>query len=156
MDATEPWPLPQESVQYVFADNVIEHLPLDSGRKLLRHARRAMVRGGVIRLATPDVESIARIYLDNPAERDELLRRNAASGQLGVHPVDVLRGVFLDWGHHLGYLYDFDALSRELAAAGFVDIQRVKPGSSSYPALTRLEGRTGESGRSQLVVEARV
>src|SRR5262245_54844715 len=65
LDSTKPWPLSAASVDFVYADNVIEHLTLDQGRQAFAHAFTALRPGGVFRLATPDVEAVARQYLEN-------------------------------------------------------------------------------------------
>ena len=39
LNLMEPWPVPSESVAFVYADNVIEHLALAAGRALLALAR---------------------------------------------------------------------------------------------------------------------
>src|SRR6266568_3569638 len=52
-DVTKPWDVVPGSVSYIYGDNVIEHLPLRDGRRMLAHAIMALGPGGRIRLATP-------------------------------------------------------------------------------------------------------
>jgi predicted SAM-dependent methyltransferase len=155
LDATEPWPVPPGSVGHVYGDNMIEHVALDQARLLFAHAHRAMAPRGRLRLVTPDAERFARMYLED----GELLRahadRNRRHGYRVDHKVSLLRTVFAECGHHLGFVWDLEALAAELAAAGFVDVERCEVGESEDPVLRGLETRTEPSDRALfLVVEA--
>ena len=154
LDVTRPWPVAPESVSYVYADNVIEHLTLAEGRRMLMHAFRSLHDGGRIRLSTPDVERMARIYLDDPEAAGELLEWHQGSGRDAAHPVDLLRIYFTHWGHETGYLYDFASLAEELIRAGFGRVSRWSTGESADPVLRNLEARTDAEASIQLVVEA--
>ena len=143
LDATKPWPVPPLSVSHVFGDNVIEHLSLPAARALLRHAHRAMAPGARMRLVTPDVEAFVRMY----SERGSLLRQfrdqSRQEGLFAEHDVRLLSSVFVDHGHSSGYLWDFDALTTEVARAGFTGIERCAVGVSDDPVLSGLDRRAG-------------
>jgi hypothetical protein len=69
--------------------------------------------------------------------------------------VDLLRVIFGESGHHLGYLYDLPTLSTELITAGFVEVQRFEVGQSEDLVLRNLESRSSDTeAKLQLVVEA--
>lgn len=154
LDVTRPWPVAPGSVAHVYGDNVIEHLTLPQGRQMLRGAFGALCPGGRIRLATPDVERIARIYLDEPDIANELLGWHRSARREAAHPVDLLRIYFTHWGHEAGYLYDFASLSDELRDAGFANVTRCRTGESTDPALRDLEARTDAEASIQLIIEA--
>jgi predicted SAM-dependent methyltransferase len=141
LDATRPWPFPPGSVSHVYADNVIEHVPIDGARALLRHAMKALEAGGRIRLVTPDAERCARVYLEGGEMAEAQLDAHRGAGTRVEHSVDILRGVFVEYGHAGGYAWDFDSLSAELSAAGFTSIERCELHESSDPALQGLESR---------------
>jgi predicted SAM-dependent methyltransferase len=155
LDATGPWPFPPGSVSHVYADNMIEHVPIDGARALLRHAGKAMRPGGRIRLVTPDVERCAAVYL----ERGDLARAqmdaHRGAGTRVDHLVDILRGVFVEYEHDRGYAWDFESLGAELEAAGFTSIERCELEKSADPVLRELESRTLPVDRvTMLAVEA--
>lgn len=154
LDVTRPWPL--REVRHVYADNVIEHLRIDDVRSFLRNAFAAMRPGGWIRLATPDVEAACRLYLDPGSEDFQLAaERQRRAGLRVEHPVDLVRVVFAEHGHHLGYCFDLAALRAELTTAGFVGIERSAVGVSEVPELRGLESRNTEADALlTLVVEA--
>jgi predicted SAM-dependent methyltransferase len=156
LDLTKPWPVPPGSVDRIYGDNVIEHFPLYICRDVIRHCWDALSVGGGLRLATPDIERTARAYLENPELTEAHLDRHRRHGFPAEYPVDMLRITYAYHGHHLGYCFDWAALSAELAAAGFVDIRRYEPGQSDDPAFRGLEHRHEPTeAATGLIVEAR-
>jgi predicted SAM-dependent methyltransferase len=155
LDATKPWPVPAGSVDVIYADNVIEHVPLAAGRQVFRHAFDALVPGGVFRLATPDVESVARQYLENGELAQLGLERNREKGRDFIYPVQLLYRVYVGAKHYLGFCYDYHALSTEMQNAGF-EVTRVKAGVSEHPDLVGLEARMHPAEEATtLIVEGR-
>jgi predicted SAM-dependent methyltransferase len=156
LDLTKPWPLPSGSVDRIYGDNVIEHFPLPVCRTVLRHCWDALGEEGRLRLATPDIERTARAYLEDPQLTAAHLARHRRHGFPADHPVDMLRITYAYHGHHLGYCFDWAALSAELAAAGFTDISRQEAGCSDDPAFQGLEHRHEPTeAATELIVEAR-
>lgn len=154
LDATVRWPVEDGAVSYVYADNVIEHITLDAARRLLREAHRCLQPGGVIRLVTPDVRTHVEMYLSGA----DALSTPAADhyrslGLVVEHPVDLVRIPIGAFGHHEGYVYDFETLRAELEAAGFSQVERTPTGDSAHEPLAALDIRTSEGG-AQLAVEA--
>ena len=68
-------PFPDSSVDVVYHSHLLEHLPHQEGAFLIREGYRVLRPGGVLRIVVPDLEGIARAYLD-------ALER-AASGEPG-------------------------------------------------------------------------
>jgi SAM-dependent methyltransferase len=154
LDATTTWPLADGSVSVVYADNVIEHIPLAAGRAMLAEAYRCLQPGGVIRLVTPDIRGHVEMYL---AGAESL---NSAAGQhyrkIGLtveHPIDLVRIPIGSFGHHTGYVYDFETLDAELTRAGFRSTTRRELGASPHSDLAGLDVRSHEGG-AQIAVEA--
>ena len=154
LDVTRRWPIPAGCVDFIYADQVIEHFPLEVGRAVLRHAFEALAPGGSIRLATPDVERTARMYLERDAMCAAHVERHRSRGYSAEHPVDVLRITFCENGHR--FCYDFSSLESELRRAGFGDVGRHEAGESDEPAFGGLEARVNETEvATTLAVEAR-
>ncbi|TFV52989.1 methyltransferase domain-containing protein [Blastococcus sp. TF02A-35] len=155
LDATRAWPVPAGSVDFVYADNVIEHVTLEQGRLVFQHAFDALAPGGVFRLATPDVEAVARQYLENGELAQAGMARNRERGRDFVHPVQLIRETFVGAKHYLGFCYDLASISAEMEAAGFV-VERVPAGRSEHPELCGLEARMHPAEQAtQLLVEGR-
>lgn len=64
-DLRRPLPFPAGSFQAVYAAHVLEHLvPAEAGR-LLAEVWRLLAPGGIVRIVVPDLEGIARAYLES-------------------------------------------------------------------------------------------
>jgi predicted SAM-dependent methyltransferase len=156
LDLTRPWPVPPESIDRIYGDNVIEHFSLKTARDVFRHCYRALRPGGAVRFATPDLERTARAYLEDSALTSAHLERHRRNGYPAEHPADMLRVTYAYHGHHRGYIFDWDALSAELAAAGFSDVRRYDAGQSDDPEFKGLETRAEPTeAATELVVQAR-
>lgn len=154
LDATQRWPFADDTLEYVYQDNVIEHLTLNAGRAMLKEARRCLQPGGTIRIVTPDLRAHVDMYLSGEnALASEASVHYQSLGLVVEHPIDLVRIPIASFGHHEGYLYDFDTLTTELERAGFTRAVRVELGTSGHDALRGLDIRSHEGG-AQLAVEA--
>lgn len=154
MDGTKPWIFEDGSLSYVYADNMIEHVPLAGGRVFFAEAYRCLRPGGVIRLVTPDVRTHVDMYLKGTdVVQSPLADEYRSLGVVIEHPIDLLRTPIGEFGHHAGYVYDFDTLDAELQRAGFKPAVRRNLLESDDPMLQNLEERPTH-GSLQMVVEA--
>jgi len=62
-DASAPLEYQTESVDVVYSSHMLEHLAPEKARSFLSECRRVLRPGGILRLAVPDLEGIARGYL---------------------------------------------------------------------------------------------
>lgn len=154
LDATSRWPVEDGAASHVYSDNVVEHLPLAAGRAMLAEAHRVLRPGGRIRLVTPDIRRHVQLYLDGSTSVTGPVGNTYRSlGLVVEHPVDLIRIPIGEFGHHEGYLYDFDTLRAELERVGFHSVTEVAPGQSEDPELNALDTRAAE-GEGQFAVEA--
>jgi predicted SAM-dependent methyltransferase len=133
LDATEPFPFPDGSVDRILCEHMIEHVPAEAGAGLLAECHRVLAPGGRLRLATPDLRNV--LSLGEP-ELDDRRQRyvewsNAEFGAEEAGAVTVINRLFREWGHQ--FLYDEDTLGEALATAGFVDVRRMSVGHSDDP-----------------------
>ncbi len=154
MDGTEPWPFEDGALSHVYADNMIEHVPLAGARVFLAEAYRCLRPGGIIRLVTPDLRTHVELYLTgDDVVHSKLADEYRALGVVIEHPVDIVRTPIGEFGHHAGYVYDFETLDAELQRAGFKPATRKSMQESDDPMLRGLEERP-EHGPLQMAVEA--
>ena len=64
VDIRKGLPYGDSTFDSVYSAHLLEHLKRGDGEALLREALRVLKPGGVIRLSVPDLEGIARCYLD--------------------------------------------------------------------------------------------
>lgn len=155
MDATKPFPLPSESFDAVQCEHVIEHIPYDSGLAMLRECHRVLHKGGILRIATPDL-GLVRKLLDDGNEDDPAVAAYAewSTRRFGtsVEKRDTGNIAFTvnrlvrEWGHT--FIYDEPTLRKALTEAGFSGIVSVTPGESSHAALRGVDRHEQEIGRA--------
>jgi predicted SAM-dependent methyltransferase len=62
-DLAEPLPFADAQFDAIYASHVFEHFEPDAGMRLLAECRRVLQPAGIVRIAVPDLEAIARTYL---------------------------------------------------------------------------------------------
>lgn len=63
VDINKGLPFPSTSASVCYSSHLLEHLDKEGARNFLAECMRVLNKGGVIRLAVPDLESIVREYL---------------------------------------------------------------------------------------------
>ena len=64
-DLLEPLPFADRTFDAVYHSHVLEHLPRDRAVPFLRECRRVLRPGATLRVAVPDLEELARLYLES-------------------------------------------------------------------------------------------
>jgi len=62
LDVTQPFPFRDETFRYVYAEQLIEHLPYEQAVFFLKESRRVLMSGGKIRLATPNLLRLLALF----------------------------------------------------------------------------------------------
>jgi len=120
LDIRDPLPFEDDAVDWVYAEHLIEHVPLPVALGWLREVRRVLAPGGLLRLTTPDLRKYVEGYTDaNPFFHEH--RTRLADMQVGP-PMPARRAfmfnqIFYLYGHR--WLYDEAELRYVLAQAGF-------------------------------------
>ena len=141
MDAAQPFPLPDNAFQYVFAEHMIEHLNYQAGAGMLDECARVLKPGGKIRVATPDLAVLLGLYGTDksPLQQQyiEWITNRFLPGTGPASDVMVINNAFRNWGHQ--FIYDRDFLAAALHRAGFTAVEMCAVGESSDPHLANLE-----------------
>ena len=146
-DLRKPLPYENGSVDLIHNEHFIEHLTAEEGVEFLKDMHRIIKPGGVIRIATPDLDYLAFKYWFGWKKQDWIENYGYSHIQTKA---EMMNAVFHYWGHK--WLYNFEELNRRLTEAGFKKIQRVKYRQSKNPHLKNLETRKD----SKLIVEATI
>ncbi len=155
-DARKRLPFTDNSIDFIYSSHFIEHLSKAEAIKLMQQCFSVLKRGGVIRLSTPDLETMVRDYIrgvENFQNSDylpsEKLLKSLGSLERG-DKVPLSLKVFGVGGEHK-WMYDRISLAELLKDSGFVDIKRRRYREGEVPDIDRLDNRPEHS----LYVEAK-
>ena len=147
LDVGNPFPFPDATFDFVFSEHLFEHLTYMQGINMLKESHRIFKPGGVIRIATPNLEFLVDLYL-HPASnnnKDYILFDSKRSG-LPPHPVYAINRFHTQWGHQI--IYDQDSLTNLLKGVGFTDIVSCEVGESRHPDLLYIENHSKYLGET--------
>ena len=142
MDASKKFPLPDNSIDYIYSEHIFEHLSYEQGFNMLKECHRVLKRNGVIRLATPNYQFLIDLYL-NPAKEinkqyiewsTNLFLNKSINCQ---SPIYVINNFHTSWGHKI--IYDYNTLSNLLTQVNFSQNYLCNIGVSNYKELFNIE-----------------
>jgi predicted SAM-dependent methyltransferase len=146
LDATKPFPIPDQSLSYIFSEHLFEHLPYRDGLAMLRECRRTLKPGGRVRLATPNLLKILALFQTRTPEMETYLASKMEADYWPEHlPRTVSPQCMLlnyemrSFGHQ--FLYDPASLHESLEKAGFQAVREFAPGESEDLQLRSIETR---------------
>ncbi|MCI0722606.1 MAG: methyltransferase domain-containing protein [Acidobacteria bacterium] len=126
LNAARPFPLPAEGFDFVYCAHMLEHLELADAAFCMRQVHRVLRKGGIFRIAVPDLDELIRRYdSSNPDEflseffeADQKLNKNR---------------------HH--WHYNEISLRRQLESAGFTSARRRRFREGECVDLSVVENR---------------
>jgi predicted SAM-dependent methyltransferase/glycosyltransferase involved in cell wall biosynthesis len=145
LDLTKPLPWEQSSVDGIYSEHFFEHITQAEGIRLLHECRRVLKPGGIVRIATPDLQAMVNDYVTGNIQPDwarfglDWTATRAERFNIGMRW----------WGHQ--WLYDEEELVRLASMVGLAVIGRCEYGKSSVPMFNDREYRNS----SRLIVEFR-
>lgn len=153
-------PFNEGSVDYIYASHFLEHFKKFEAEKIISDCCRILKKGGVIRIAVPDLEILSRKYIDKDAgffkkiyslmnfhqeykDKDKFLLAdifidNFYPNFYKVKPSGINKLLNRFVRPHF-WMYDYDSLSSLLENAGFKNIQRTTFQNGKTPDLVDLD-----------------
>jgi predicted SAM-dependent methyltransferase len=124
LDATRPFPFSDRSFDLIYTEHMIEHIPFESARRMVRECFRVLRPGGTIRVVTPNMA-----FLQSLLDGAQTSAREAYFEFYKTHhrfgePLTATHFVnyfVRSWGHQ--FIYDGDSLGDLLRDAGFRDVR---------------------------------
>lgn len=138
MDAGKPFPLPDNTFNFIYSEHLFEHLTYRQAQNMLKESYRVLKPGGIIRIATPDLQFLINLY----NEPEKTLHKNyieysAKEDGLPATAVYIINRFHTTWGHQI--IYDRATLIAALKDTGFKDITSCEMGQSTHVALKGVE-----------------
>ena len=125
-------PFRDACADFMHSEDFIDQLSLEQAGRFLRDCHRILKPGGVIRILTPDVEQLARMYLHQPDELKGLWRDHVGVPLSYGTAAEILNVGMRFAGHT--FLYDAETFARLAADCGF-RAERVTFQASEFPEL---------------------
>jgi predicted SAM-dependent methyltransferase len=149
LDLRRPLPLPNDTVDYIFSEDFLEHLTFKAGTGLLGECARVLKSGGTLRIATPDLARLVQTYLERSEARLERSRKMFPSHFTFAQMFNTgMRA----WGHQ--FVYDEEALRAVLEPLGF-RVTRELFNQSTHPDLRGLDLRDANAWAQSMYIEAK-
>ena len=136
----KPWPIENNSLEFIAGSHFIEHLDLNDGIKFLEEAFRVLRPGGTIRLSCPDLEIYANHYVkrDKAFFNHKLIREWCAFKKAET-PGEIFIAKAYDSGGSHKWFFDFDSLKHILESAGFGKVRKCGRLEGAVPDLGTIE-----------------
>jgi len=167
-DLTAPLKQPDNSVDVVYTEHVLEHLEFTDAVLFFKEAFRVLKPGGIIRTVCPFIDVMAG-HIANSRGKDRRLfdeyfknsiapyypSQIAQMEEIGINPSDHWQPFLIDSlvkNHGHKFIWDRALMTHVLERIGFSEINNVHPGHSFFDEDTCLERRV--RGVSQELVEA--
>ncbi|NIP18342.1 MAG: methyltransferase domain-containing protein [Xanthomonadales bacterium] len=144
-DLSAGLPFRDAVAEFMHTEDFLDQLELEHAYGFLRECHRVLKPGGVLRVLTPDLETMARLYMEEP---DRL--RDLWCNFVGVPLSAGTAGEVFNLGmRHAGhtFIYDAETFREVLSGCGF-DARRVAYNQSEKPELRSLDLRSPENAIS--------
>lgn len=145
IDVRKGLPFEDYSLDFIYNEHFLEHLTFEEGEKVLREFYKCLKKGGVVRIAMPDLDWVIQQYNKDFKYQDWFPGPEYKFVETKGRAINV---AFYWWGHK--YLYNEEDLRNHLIKAGFQKIKRCEWNKSNYRELSNLETRK----ETRLIMEA--
>jgi predicted SAM-dependent methyltransferase len=152
LDMRRGLPFASGSVQAVFTEHFLEHLPFETVRTVIvPEMYRILKPGGSVRIGVPNGAYFIEQYVASRAGReDQVFTEN----RRGSTPMMMLNDIAHSFGHY--FVYDFETLGMILADGGFSDVRRCPPQETGFTHFAGLDRVDPWRHAMTLYVEASV
>lgn len=147
MDLRKRLPFPDGSMDFIFAEHVVEHVTIKEAWCFFSDCHRILKPGGVVRIAVPD---IARIWRFHTPEYGVAVK---AGGHGNGSARDSVKAAIFEHGHQAAWTQDL--LEAVLYAVGF-HVTRCSYGQSNHTELEGIEGHGKVVGQNVSRVETSI
>jgi hypothetical protein len=130
-DATKNIPLPDNSVEVLYASHLLEHLDRAEAKIFLQEAHRVLSREGILRIAVPDLKKLVDEYIAR-GDADAFIEKTLLARPMPKSLLGRVKQLLIGDRHHL-WMYDSHSLCRLLSALGFRESRIAEPGSTAVP-----------------------
>lgn len=138
-------PHADDSVDVVYSSHMLEHLDQQDAKKCLLEIYRVLKKGGILRLALPDIEAKIEEYIKTK-DADTFIQETYLTVPTPKSLIQRLYFFFIGPRHHL-WMYDSESLKKLLIDCGFNDPVSLSAGETTItePDNLNLHERADDS-----------
>jgi predicted SAM-dependent methyltransferase len=138
LNAEKKIPFKDDVFDFVYCEHLLEHLSLTKGSKFLKECHRILRTGGIIRIATPDLEKLIDLYFDQNrfVKRQELIEVLYGK-EASLSSCEMFNNYMHLWGHK--FIYDKNFITLTLTKIGFKNVILCENKKSKHKELANLE-----------------
>lgn len=149
LDAGEKFPIESDVFDYIYSEHLFEHLKVEQQLNMLKESYRILKKGGIIRIATPSLEFLFKLYANpNTLENRKYVNWavknipnlnvvNNTIADIEEHYCYVINNFFKAWGHQM--IHNYDSISKLALQCGYSQIIQCKVGESEVLFLQNIE-----------------
>lgn len=139
-DVSKGFPIESGTVKAVYCSHVLEHMTLEDFRATLHNTYRILEPGGTFRFVLPDLAYLVSQYAnsEDPEAASTFMRESYLGMDSTGGPLSGFSRAIFGRSAHL-WMWDEKGMSRELSAAGFVNIRRAQYGDNPDPKFRDVE-----------------
>jgi predicted SAM-dependent methyltransferase len=144
LDVRRPFFFHEETFDYIFSEHMIEHMSYHDGLNMLSECQRVLKKGGRVRISTPDLSFLVKLYCDHKSslQREYIAWSNSTflEDPPKDNEVSVINNFMRSWGHT--FIYDEATLRTAMTQSGFTNIIKCDLQQSKDGELCNLENST--------------
>lgn len=131
VDITKRLPFKDESVDFVLAEHVVEHVTVEQGYKFLKELKRILAPKGVARICVPGADVLYKSYATS-GYGDFMRFHKLGDGSIQ----NAMESIMFGFGHRAVYTTELLTIVCDLA--GF-KVRKCKPRISTVPELNDID-----------------
>lgn len=149
LDAGAKFPVESDTFDYVYSEHLFEHLKLEQQLNMLVESYRILKKGGIMRIATPSLEFLFKLYANpNTLENKQYVNWavenipnleavNNSIIDIEEHYCYVINNFFKAWGHQM--IHNYSSIKKLALQCGYAQVRQCNVGESDVPLLRNIE-----------------
>jgi len=127
-DAIRKIPVPDDSVDVLYTSHMLEHLDRNEAALFFNQAKRVLKRGGILRIAIPDLRMIIDSY-NVDGDADKFVNATLLSIPKPQGLFQRIKATVIGGRHH-HWMYDVNSLTKLIRENGFDKISALAAGQT--------------------------
>lgn len=149
LDAGDKFPIPADTFNYIYSEHLFEHLKVEEQLNMLEESLRILKKGGVMRIATPSLDFLFKLYADPNTLENKHYVNWAVKNIPNLRTVNnliinneehynyVINNFFKAWGHQM--IHNYASIEKLALQCGYSQVINCNVGESKYEMLRNIE-----------------